>query len=364
MSGALAYLEDVEEIADEKSSRKRRELLYGITDIFLFTQENHGDADIKMFGDVMERIAYELEVEARTQLSQKICKCKRVSRPLVVRMANDDIQVAQPLLENSSVLQDPDLIDIIRSKTEEHRYSIAGREMISPDVSGELVEHGDDGTLTRVTGNDGAKFTNQTFEKIADRALENKDLHSALRSRRDIPSEVVEKIKVNVSDRMKEELHGSEDRLDDGAITAMVDECAEDIDLDYCQESIAEINKRHESGDLTEEMVSRLARQKRIPDLVHCLALLSELDNEAVSQCLLKAELPALAILCKANNFKSSTFLAIAEVRSNRGSLKSTELAQVMRDYDSLTFATSQRIMRFLKVRLNLKNARNDEADE
>ena len=360
MSGALAYLEDVEEIADEKSSRKRRELLYGITDIFLITQENHGDADIKMFGDVMERIAYELEVEARTQLSQKICKCKRVSRPLVVRMANDDIQVAQPLLENSSVLQDPDLIDIIRSKTEEHRYSIAGRETISPDVSGELVEHGDDGTLTRVTGNDGAKFTNQTFEKIADRALENKDLHSVLSSRRDIPSEVVKKIKDTVSDRMKAELHGS----DGGAITAMVDECAEDIDLNYCQESIAEINERHKSGDLTEEMVSRLARQKRIPDLVHCLALLSELDNEAVSQCLLKAELPALAILCRANNFKSSTFLAIAEVRSAKGTLKSTELAQVMRDYDSLTFATSQRIMRFLKVRLNLKNARNDETDE
>ncbi len=361
MSGALAYLEDVEELADEKSSRKRRELLYAVTDIFLFTHENHGDSDIKMFGDVMERIAYELEVEARTQLSQKISKCRRVSRRLVVRMANDEIDVARPLLEYSEVLQDPDLIDIIKERTEDHRYSIAGRENISADVSGKLVEHGDDGTLARVTGNGGAKFTDQSFEKIADRALGNVDLHDALSSRSDVPAEIMEKIKSNVWGRMKEELQGNDDGLDGNAIGAMVDQCAEEIDLDYCQESIDELNKRHESGELGEDMVNRLARQKRIPDLVHCIALLTGLDNHSVSQCLLKAELPALAILCKANNFKSSTFLAVAEVRTSEGDLKSTELAKVMRDYDSLTYATSQRIMRFLKVRLNLESGRHDE---
>jgi uncharacterized protein (DUF2336 family) len=73
MSIAQAYLADIEKLAGEKSSSKRRKLLTAVTDIFLVTEETQSASDSEMFGDVMERIAYELEVEARAQMAQRIC---------------------------------------------------------------------------------------------------------------------------------------------------------------------------------------------------------------------------------------------------------------------------------------------------
>lgn len=355
MSEALAYLAGIEQLANEKSSTKRRELLNAVTDIFLITHDNQTDADSKMFGDVMERIAYELEVEARAQLSQKICESQRISRRLVVRMANDDIAVARPVLERSTILNDGDLVDIIRNRSDDHHYSIAGRKQISTNVSGELVDHGNDRTLNRVTGNQGAEFTQQSLEKIVGRARENSELRDTLGSRTDVPAELLEKVKSKVADRMKSELQESHGNLDEDFIGALVERCAEEIDLDYSQESMLEIERSHQAGELQEETISRLAREKRLPDVVHCLSLFTGLNDWSVSQCLLKAELQALAILCKANDFKSPTFLALAECRTSEGNLKSATLAKAMREYENLDTATAQRIMRFLKVRLKLQ---------
>ena len=149
MSSAQAYLSEIEQLAGEKSSTKRRELLTAVTDIFLISHDSQTDTDAEMFGSVLERIAYELEVEVRAHFSEKVCGCSRLSRRLAIRLAKDDIAVARPVIEQSPALKDDDLIDIIRSRSEEHRYSIAGRESISTDVTGALVDHSSDRTIGR-----------------------------------------------------------------------------------------------------------------------------------------------------------------------------------------------------------------------
>ncbi len=347
-------LGEIEILAQETSSDKRREMLNAVTDIFLVTQDDQNESDQLVFSDVMERVAYELEVEARVHLAQKICDAPKVSRQLIVRLANDEIDIARPVLERSTVLQDGDLLSVIRNRSQDHLFSIAGRNSVSEGVSSELVERGNERAVIRLTGNQGADISNKSFEKIVGRADENSGLVDALGSRSDIPAHIMNKIKTKVSGRMKSEFMDSHPDLDGQFVGEMIDRCAEDIDLDYCQESIAEFDKLHRSDGLNEEIVARLAREKRLPDLVHCLGLMTGLDNGSVSQCVLKAELPALAILCKSNSFSSSTFLALVEIRREDSALQSSALAQAARDYDALSPRTAERVMRFLTVRLKL----------
>jgi hypothetical protein len=59
--------------------------------------------------------------------------------------------------------------------------------------------------------------------------------------------------------------------------------------------------------------------------------------------------------LCKSLNFKSATFLALAELRKDENSLRSSALAKAARDYDALKPETAERVMRFLKLRLTMK---------
>src|SRR3546814_5968999 len=55
-------------------------------------------------------------------------------------LANDEIEVAQAVLERSKVLQDQDLIDVVLRRAEEHRMAIALRNDVSAAVAEALVE--------------------------------------------------------------------------------------------------------------------------------------------------------------------------------------------------------------------------------
>lgn len=361
MAEAQAYLDEIARLTHEPSSEKRRELLTAITDIFLVTANQQEESDRLVFGDVMERIAYELEVEARAQLADRLCDTDKAPHGLIVRLANDEIDVARPVLENSPVLEDTDLLEVIRNGSEDHRRSIASRAELSELVSGELVERGDEHTMARLTGNESASLSRQSIEKIVVRADGNPSLLQSLEARGDVPADLLDNIKSTVTDRMKSELTDSHPELDEKFVEALVERCAEGVDLDYCQESIAEIDRIHREEGIKEDMIARYAREKRVADAVHSLALMTGLDDWTVAQCLLNAELPALMILCKAHRFSSPTFLALVATRTGDGNPKSSALAKTVRDYDALGVATAERIMRFLQVRLKMK--RKKQAD-
>lgn len=78
-----------------------------------------------------------------------------------------------------------------------------------------------------------------------------------------------------------------------------------------------------------------------------------------VSNCLLQAELPALAVMCKANHFRRTTFASLLQLRENLSDISSTEIIDAIRRYEDLELETAQRVMRFLKVRKI--NSKNDE---
>ena len=52
-------------------------------------------------------------------------------RDLVSALANDQIEVAHPILTQSTVLQDMELVEIIEHRTFGHQLAIAMRKMVS-----------------------------------------------------------------------------------------------------------------------------------------------------------------------------------------------------------------------------------------
>jgi len=71
MQNTQSCLLEIESLSQENSSDKRREVLQRITDLFFLTSDQQTPRDSAAFGNVMERVAYELEIEARAELSEK-----------------------------------------------------------------------------------------------------------------------------------------------------------------------------------------------------------------------------------------------------------------------------------------------------
>ena len=304
MAPAQISMQELETLSLERDSEKRRELLRKITDLFFVTQEQQSDSDRNVFGNVMGRIAYELENDARAELSERLSSVNFAPHNVVRRLAEDEISVARPVLEHSVVLSDNDLADIAAVHSQDHLMAMSKRQKLSSLVTDVIVERGNDHVLTSVAKNRGAEFSSKSFETLSLKATSHAELRSHLIDRDDIPNEVIETIKRSVAAKLKSEFDSQYSGISSLEIDQVVETQAEHVDFSPLAKNNRygpleiDVQAMYDNDVLTEAYLRDFAEKGKKAELVHALALLTHIDTNMAHHTLYEAEVPALAVLC------------------------------------------------------------------
>lgn len=170
----------------EDNHSEREQLFRNMAQLFSYVSDRCDDEQVAQYDEVLCQLAELVEVEARAHVAKLLAPLERAPGTVVVKLANDDIEVAKPLLEFSNVLSDDDLIDIIGRQSEEHRVAIAGRLNVPERVGEAIVEHGDKPSVVRLVRNTNAEFDKATLEKLVERATRDAEIAADLRGRPEI----------------------------------------------------------------------------------------------------------------------------------------------------------------------------------
>ena len=170
----------------DDNQMEREQLFRTTAQLFSYVSDRCDDDQVAQYDEVLCQLAELVEVEARVHVAKLLAPLERAPGTVIVKLANDVIEVARPLLEFSNVLSDDDLIDIIARQTEDHRVAIAGRSMLTERVGDALVDHGETASVVRLVRNPKAEFDRATLEKLVKRATEDAEIASDLRGRSDI----------------------------------------------------------------------------------------------------------------------------------------------------------------------------------
>lgn len=165
---------------------EREHLFRNMAQLFSYVSDRCDDEQVAQYDEVLCQLAELVEVEARIHVAKLLAPLERAPGTVVVKLANDDIEVAKPLLEFSNVLSDDDLIDIIGRQSEEHRVAIAGRINVPERVGEAIVEHGEKSSVVRLVRNTNAEFDKATLEKLVERATRDAEIAADLRGRTDL----------------------------------------------------------------------------------------------------------------------------------------------------------------------------------
>ena len=165
---------------------EREQLFRNMADLFSYVSDRCDDDQVAQYDEVLCQLAAFVEVEARAHVAQVLAKLDRAPGTVVVKLANDDIEVARPLLQFSNVLSDDDLIDIITHQSDEHREAIASRFTVAGRVGEAIVDHGQTGSVVRLVRNTNAQLHKATLEKLVERATKDAEIAADLRGRTDI----------------------------------------------------------------------------------------------------------------------------------------------------------------------------------
>jgi hypothetical protein len=165
---------------------ERDQLFRNMAQLFSYVSDRCDDEQVAQYDEVLCQLAELVEVEARTHVSKLLAPLERAPGMVVVRLANDVIEVAQPLLEFSNVLSDDDLIDIVARQGEAHRVAIAGRQSVPERVGEAIVEHGGSPSVARLVRNTKAELSPVVLERLVALAHEDPQIAADLRGRNDI----------------------------------------------------------------------------------------------------------------------------------------------------------------------------------
>src|SRR6478752_2883394 len=134
MDGANTLLQDLDDAIARGTDESRAKALWHATDLLITGR--YVDDDISTFGEVIGRLADEIEVAARAQLSELMAVCDHAPLNVIEKLALDDeIAVAGPVLRDSSRIDEKLLVESAMTKGQEHLLAISQRRSIGEAVT-------------------------------------------------------------------------------------------------------------------------------------------------------------------------------------------------------------------------------------
>ncbi|MBI1400310.1 DUF2336 domain-containing protein [Hyphomonas sp.] len=123
-------------------------------------------------------------------------------REVALKLARDIEAVSIPLLQDSPVFTDEDLVELVLSVTAAKQAAIASRESVSIMVSEVITEHGAVEAVRALATNSGAEWTDKAFDDTLRRFGGDEIVQAGLIKRDFIPTHIAEKMVSLVSGQL------------------------------------------------------------------------------------------------------------------------------------------------------------------
>jgi len=359
MNQAKSYLEDLDDAISRGTAESRKRALWHATDVLIAGR--YSEEEISTFGKVIGRLADEIEVEVRAQLSERLARFDQAPVAVIHRLAFDDaIEVARPVLENSQRLDDEALIANARSKSQAHLLAISKRSSIGEAVTDVLVARGNRAVVNSVAGNAGARISGSSLLHMVKRAEGDSILAEQLGLRKDIPRHLFQQLIAKATDDVRKRLESERPEMGEQIGSSVVDVAGElqskfgPVSRSYFVAKRV-VTAQHRLGNLNEESIAGYAMGHRLDEVTIGLSLLSALPVDVIERALVDRNREMLLILARALKFSWQTTMALLFLGAKDHRITARELTAFERDYVRLNVETSQSVLDFYRSRKNVE---------
>lgn len=372
MSEWKANLEDDElqalcKLARDKSAAGRKALVNAVSDLFFNNKDVLTDREKALMTDILRQIIHDVEMSVRRELAEKLADARQAPHELIVTLANDEIEVAHPLLLQSDLLHDFDLVEIIHHRTLEHQLAIAMRKSLTESVTDALVETGNEDVVAKMLENPNARISKSTMEYLVDQSKRVDTYQNPLLKRPDLEPDLAKRMYWWVSAALRQHImeNFSVDPSDldeklESTVRDVIDRHGS-IAQDEPSKPAKLAERLAEDGKITPRMLVQVLRQGEVPLFEAIFSRISGLRPRLLRRMLFEPGGEALAILCKAVGIDKTDFASIfmlsRKARHTERTTNPQELKRVLELYDRVSSDSADRMLKKWRRDSNFLNA-------
>lgn len=301
------------ELARDKKPEARRELTQAIAEIL---EKNIGASENELIADILIALTRQAEMDLRQAIAEKIAGMDNVPLRLVLQLANDDIEIAAPVLRASPVLGDLDLVYIIKARGQKYWQEIAARRSLTPYMINMLAETRDIGTALALAENDVITLTDSALSVLTELAQSSEALANPLLHRSEMKPVLAARLFHFVGEELKTFIR-AHFKVEPTEVIKAVDEAVEEMAMASqnammpTQSMLAAAEQQQGKGLLTIELMISCLRRGQIPSFVAQLTAYTGLSLRTVETVLTQNRGQGLAIACRAFDIPKPDFISI-----------------------------------------------------
>jgi len=346
------------DLAKEKSSSRRRELLREVTDLFFDDVPKQGSSELAQYDGVLSRLAEDTAQDARAELAERFADVAGAPHGLVMQLARDVIEVAAPILQKSQSLTEDDLVAIAENTGQSHLKMLTVRKTLPEAVADSIVRRGDDEAVASLVKNAGAKLSRAAFENITERAETNPDLHAPLVERKEMPTDLLNDMLTVVESRLRDRILQKFDGIDPEELQQAIDASHSRLESRLSNDKDADEAKRFVNAmklrrQLDGALLVRMLREGHIMRCAAGLAAMTDTDLGMAKRALESPSIDPLCLLCRAGGLDRTLFVTLSVMRNAGKGDALRDAREYGRIFDELSEREAQRAMRFMTLRKN-----------
>ncbi len=358
MLRTLPLIDELEAALSSGTDARRIEMLTRVTDLFVGGAARYSEEQIGIFDDVMVRLMSTIETKARSKLSYRLAPIANAPSNVIHMLAfDDDIEVAQPVLQTSVRLQEPALLANANTKSQQHLFAISKRSSLSEAVTDVLVTRGDRKVVHSVVKNVGARFSDAGFRMLVKRSEGDDDLAATVGTRSDIPRQhflvLLEKASSAVRTRLAAENPQASSAIE-GVVAEVVGgirDNARNSSPDFAAAQ-AEVERQNRIRRIGEAEIYQYARERKFEETAIALSLLCDTPIDVVERALLDPGAEIVLILAKVAELSATTTKAILLLRAADRGMSTKDLEQALASFNRLQPETARRVLGFFRTRV------------
>lgn len=270
----------------------------------------------ELIADVLIGLMRQAEKDLKCALADRLSSIEGVPLRLALHIANEEIDIARPMLQYSAAFSDLDLAYIIKSKGSEHWQIIAGRQKLADEIVVMLAQTRDANTVRNLLENADIDLTPAAMKIFIDMAQDSEDLARPLLMRPEVTNDIAAKIYVHVGQDLKRrivELYEIPTDVLLSTLDEIVLEFRKVVESEFTPTKgmIVTAQRHKEKGLLTLGLMMSNLRRGQIQSFIAELSVYLNAPAMVVEEMLSQPKGNGLAIMCRAADIQKPDFVTI-----------------------------------------------------
>jgi hypothetical protein len=351
----VSIIAELEEAVRSGSSTKRISTLRQVTDLFLRDADRLNEDQVKVFDDVLCHLVARVETRVKAEVSARLASVDHAPSGVIEHLAWDD-QIDVAGTANSSRLTTNALVEIAKTKGQEHLLAISGRADLTEDVTDVIVDRGERQVIRKLAGNASARFSDTGYKGMVAHAESDDELTEMLGIRIDLPinflrdllQRATEAVRARLASIAPAELQEEIKRVLKTIANAARGESPPPRDFSRAE---AVVRRMKGLNELNDAAISRFADTRKFDEVAASLAILNNSAPIDMMARLLEGFRSDLVLIpCKSAGLGPATVELILRNRPVKYRIAEETLKIALKDYGKLSAETAERTVRFWQL--------------